>query len=85
MPIEVVHPLARPVMTQRIELETNALQSAGRAVLRTLYSRADRIGLNEASCLLRGLRKTVSFDLFSVDVARVVAKPTLELVVPLEQ
>jgi hypothetical protein len=85
MPIEVIHPLARPVTTERIEPETNALQSAGHAVLTTLYSRARRIGLDGASCLLRGLRKNVSFDLLLIDVARVLAKPAFELVVPLEQ
>src|SRR6266571_2799888 len=51
----------------------------------TLYSRAHRIGLNEASCLLRGLRKNVSFDFFWVDVARALAQPAFELGVPLEQ
>jgi hypothetical protein len=85
MPIEVIHPPARPVTTERIELETNALQSAGHAVLRTLYSRARRIGLNEASWLLRGLRKNVSSDLLLVDVVRVFAQPSLEFVIPLEQ
>jgi hypothetical protein len=61
------------------------LQGVRHAVGKTLYSRADRIGLNEASWLLGGLGKNVSFDLFLVDVARVLANPTLELVVPLEQ
>jgi len=84
MPIEVIH-LARPVTTERIEPETNALQSAGRAVLRTLYSRARRIWLDEASWLLRGLRKNVSSDLLLVDVVRVFAQPALEVVVPHEQ
>jgi hypothetical protein len=84
MPIEVIH-LARPVTTERIEPETNALQSAGHAVLRTLYSRARRIWLDEASWLLRGLRKNVSSDLLLVDVVRVFAQPALELVIPLEQ
>jgi len=85
MPIEVIHPLARPVTTERIEPETNALQSAGHAVLRTLYSRARRIWLDEASWLLRGLRKNVSSDLLLVDVVRVFAQPAFELVIPLEQ
>jgi hypothetical protein len=35
--------------------------------------------------VLRGLRKNVSFDFFWVDVARVLAQPAFELVVPLEQ
>jgi hypothetical protein len=85
MPIEVIHPPARPVTTERIEPETNALQSAGHAVLTTLYSRARRIWLDEASWLLRGLRKNVSSDLLLVDVVRVFAQPALELVIPLEQ
>ena len=72
-------------MTQRIELETNALQGAGHAVLGTLYSRARRIWLDEASWLLRGLRKNVSSDLLLVDVVRVFAQPAFELVIPLEQ
>ena len=85
MLVEVTLPLARLPMVSRIEPVSNGLQGAGHAVLRTLYSRAYRIGLNEASCLLRGLRKNVSSDLFLVDVARVLAKPAFELVVPLEQ
>jgi hypothetical protein len=63
----------------------NLLVGAGHAVLMTLYSRAHRIGLNEASCLLRGLRKNVSSDLLLVNVVRVFAQPALELVIPLEQ
>jgi len=85
MPIEVIHPLARPVTTEGNEPETNALRSAGHAVLRTLYSRARRIWLYEASWLLRGLRKNGSSDLLLVDVVRVFAQPALELVIPLEQ
>ena len=61
------------------------MQGAGHAVVRTLYSRAYRIGLNEVSCLLRGFRKSLSSGLFLVDVGRMFAQPTLELVVPLEQ
>jgi len=85
MLVEVTLPLARLPMVSRIEPVSNGLQGAGHAVLRTLYSRAYRIGLNEASCLLRGLRKNVSSDLFLVDVARVLAKPAFECVVLLEQ
>ena len=84
MPIEVVHLLASSVTTQRIELETNAMQGAGHAVLRTLYSRAHRIGLNEVSCPLRGLCENVSFEWLLVDVGRMFAQPTLELIIPLE-
>ena len=85
MPIWAVPPPVRCLTASRIDSGSSALQSAGHAVLRTLYSRAYRIGLNEASCLLRGLRKNVSFGLFLVDVGRMFAQPTLELVVPLEQ
>ena len=60
-------------------------QGARHAVLRTLYSRARRIGLDVSSCLLWGLRKSLSFDLFLAVVVRVLACPALELVVLLEQ
>ena len=83
--IWVVPPPVRCLTASRIDSGSSALQSAGHAVLRTLYSRARRIGLNEASCLLRGLRKNVSSDLLLVDVVRVFAQPALELVIPLEQ
>src|SRR6185437_486599 len=85
MPIELTLPLARLPMVSRVEPVSNALQGARHAVLRTLYSRAYRIGLDEASCLLHGLAKNVSFDLLAVDVVRMFAKPAFELVVPLEQ
>ena len=38
--------LAKCLMISRIDSEPNVLQGAGHAVLRTLYSRAYRIGLN---------------------------------------
>ena len=85
MPIWAVPPPTRCLMVSRIDSGLSALQSAGHAVLRTLYSRAHRIGLNGASCSLRGLCKNVSSGLFLVDVARVLAKPALELGIPLEQ
>jgi hypothetical protein len=68
-PIEGEHRPARSLMVSRIEVRTNALQSAGHAVLRTLCSRALRFGLNGASWLLHGLRKSFSFDLLLLDVA----------------
>jgi hypothetical protein len=58
---------------------------AGHAVLRTLYSRACRIVLNEASCLLRGLCKNLSFACLLFDLGRMVGQPTFELVVPFEE
>ena len=85
MPTLPMLPHARCLTVSWIDSGSSALQSAGHAVLRTLYSRADRIGLNEASYLLRGLRKNVSSDLLLVDVVRVFAQPALELVIPLEQ
>ena len=51
----------------------------------TLYSRAHRIGLNGDSCLLRGLCKSVSLDLFSAVIVGLLACPAFELVVLLEQ
>src|SRR5487761_408481 len=71
--------------TFRTARRMHALPGARHAVLRTLYSRAHRIGLDGASYLSRGLRKNVSFDLFLVDVARMLAKPALELVIALEE
>src|SRR6266566_1147637 len=85
MPIEVALLLARLLTVSRIEPGSNTLRGAGHAVLRTLYSRAHRIGLNEASWLLCGLGKNVSSDLLLVDVGRMFAQPAFELVVPLEQ
>ena len=83
--IGVTLPLARLLTISRGGLQSNALPGAGHAVLRTLYSRAHRIGLDGASYLSRGLRKNVSFDLFLVDVARMLAKPAFELVIALEE
>ena len=75
MPRLAVSPLLRCLTASRIDSGSSALQSAGHAVLRTLYSRAYRIGLNEVSCLLRGLRKSVSSGLFFVDVGRMCTAP----------
>src|ERR1700723_3705279 len=83
--IWVVPPPVRCLTASRIDSGSSALQSAGHAVLRTLYSRAYRIGLNEVSCLLRGLRKNVSSGLFLVDVGRMFAQPAFEFVVSLEK
>jgi hypothetical protein len=85
MPIWAVPPPVRCLTASRIDSGSSALQSAGHAVLRTLYSRAYRIGLNEVSYLLRGLRKSVSFGWLLVDVDRMFAHPTPELVVPFEK
>ena len=63
----------------------NPLQGAGHAVVRTLYSRAHRIGLNGTSCLLNGLRRNVSFS-FSIDlVVCVLVCPASEVVVLAEE
>src|SRR6185437_7173926 len=80
-----VTPRMRCLLIPRLDSGSSALQSAGHAVLRTLYSRACRIVLNEASCLLRGLCKNVSFECLLFDLGRMVAQPMLELVVPLEK
>jgi 2-methylcitrate dehydratase len=44
----------------------DALRGPRHAVLRTLYSRAHRIGSDGTSCLLRGLREKLSLDLFLI-------------------
>src|SRR6266446_4343504 len=68
-------------------LEQNAsqLQSAGHAVLGTLYSCAHRIGLDGVSCLLDGLCKYVSFSVFVVVVVCVLVCPAFEVVVLAEE
>ncbi len=84
-----VHPCSRRAAqlqtTDRTEEPKHSLQGAGHAVLRTLYSRAHRIGLDGTSCLLRGLCKSLSLDLFPAVVVSVLACPALELVVLPEQ
>jgi hypothetical protein len=85
MPRWAVSPLLRCLTASRIDSGSSALQSAGHAVLRTLYSRAYRIGLNEASCLLCGLCENVSFEWLLVNLGRMFAQPTLELIIPLEK
>jgi hypothetical protein len=47
------------------------LQGAKHAVLRTLYSRAHRIGLDGISYLLGGLCENLSLDLFWILVVNV--------------
>ena len=49
------------------------LQSAKHAVLRTLYSRAHRIGLDGISYLLRGLCESLSLDLVGILAVDVLA------------
>src|ERR1039457_5742678 len=58
------------------------IQSAGHAVLRTLYSRAQRIGLNGISCLLRSLFQSVSLNglVIVASYARLCVCPEFELV-----
>src|SRR5271168_2903739 len=85
IPIWAVPPPVRCLTVSRSDLQSSALQCAGHAVLRTLYSRAYRIGSNEISCLSRGFRKSVSFGGVLVDVDRMFAQPTLELVIPFEK
>src|ERR1700687_239904 len=61
------------------------MHGARHAVLETLYSRAHRIGLEGASCLLDGLRKNVSFSFFAVVVISVLGRPSLEVFILAEQ
>jgi len=53
--------------------------------LRTLYSRAHRIGLDGVSCLLDGLRKNLTFSFFIVVVVCVLLCPASEVVVLAEE
>src|SRR6266852_3223210 len=85
MPMEVTPHLAMPVRVSRTELASNALQGARHAVLTTLYSRAHRIGLDGASCLLDDLRKSSSFNFFVVVVICVSLRPVLEVAILVEQ
>ena len=85
MAVLEVTPRMRCLSISLLDSGSSALQSARHAVLRTLYSRACRIVLNEASCLLRGLCKNVSFECLLLDLGRMVAQPMLELVVPFEK
>src|SRR5712692_5243082 len=61
------------------------LQGARHAVLATLYSRAHRIGLDGASCLLDGLRKSISFDFSVVVIVCVLVCPPSEVVILAEE
>lgn len=85
MAVLEVTPRMRCLPISLLDSGSSALQSAGHAVLRTLYSRAYRIVLNGASCLLRGLCKNISFECLLFDLGRMVGQPTLELVVPFEK
>ncbi len=57
----------------RAKMTRDLLPGAIHAVLRTLYSRAHRIGSDGNSCLLSGLCKSLSLDLFRVVIVRVLA------------
>src|SRR5260370_25909235 len=61
------------------------LQGAGHAVLKTLYSRAHRIGLDGVSCLLDGLCKSISSDFFRVVIVSALVCPALEVVILAEE
>src|SRR5215469_7991772 len=60
------------------------LHGARHAVLRTLYSRAHRVGDESASCFLRNLEKRTSIVLGLAAVVVQIVKPSLELIVFLE-
>jgi len=85
MVVLALSPRMRCLPISFLDFGSSALQSAGHAVLRTLYSRAYRIVWNEASYLLRGLCKSVSFECLLLDLGRMVGQPMLELVVPFEK
>jgi hypothetical protein len=86
MAVLEVTPRMRRLPISLLDSGSSALQSAGHAVLRTLYSRAYRIVLNGASCLLHGLCKNVSFECFlPLSLGRMVAQPMFEVVVPFEK
>jgi hypothetical protein len=78
-------PLLKSPLQYKLHSSKHFLQSAGHAVLGTLYSRAHRIGLNEVSCLLDGLRKNVSLSSFVVVVICVYVCPASEVIVFAEQ
>ena len=63
----------------------NRLKGARHAVLKTLYSRTQRIGLDGASYLLDGLRKNLTFSSFVVAIVGVFFCPALEVVILAEQ
>src|SRR5580704_12047006 len=74
--------LSAPSLTTMVR---NPLLRARHTVLRTLCSRADRIGLNGTSCLLDGLRKNVSFGFFVVVIVCMLFRPASEVVVLAEE
>ena len=61
------------------------LKGAGHAVLRTLYSRAHRIGLDETSWGLERLSEASSFGCLAVVIGALPVKPELELLVLLKE
>ena len=63
----------------------HSLRGAGHAVLRTLYSRAYRIGLDGTSYLLRGPCESISLDLFLILIVGVLAQPRFELIITFKQ
>ena len=64
---------------------TDLLTGASHALLASLSSCAHRIVLDAISYLLRGLRESLSLDLFLAVVVRVLSCPALELVILPEQ
>jgi len=61
------------------------LKGAGHAVVRTLCSRARRVGLDETSWVLRRPGEDFSLDRLMVVVAALLLQPVLELLDLLEQ
>jgi hypothetical protein len=64
---------------------TDSLTGASHALLASLGSCAHRIVLDAISYLLRGLRESLSLDLFLAVVVRVLCCPALEVVILPEQ
>jgi len=73
------------LLQRKSRLNRYLLQGARHTVGKTLYSRARRVGLNGASCLLFGLGVDSSFGLLVVVTAGLLFQPAFELVVLLEK
>src|SRR4029077_2717094 len=73
-------PLLSSPLQYKLHSSEHFLRSARHAVLRTLYSRAHRIGLDGVSCLLDGLGKNLSSCFFVVVVVCLFVYPASEVV-----
>src|SRR6266566_4407915 len=73
------HATIRPLVLAG--MTTTLPVGAGHAVVRTLYSRARRIGYERSSCFLRSFKKSASPVVGLVAVVAVFLKPGLEVIV----